>query len=152
MTSYRANAMLSDAELRQAVFALRIVEERGDRDVLRAMIRDATEHIVTEDPRDGISVNHRLCVCAEAQELAGVLSRWNARAMEERCEQAILAVNGYCRERITWHTLIAYAIDLIGPCIELTGESPFVPFDASSAPPARAAAPRPSIRIVGGAA
>jgi hypothetical protein len=144
--------MLSDEELRRAVFALRIVDERGDYDVLRALIRDATRHIVTEDPRDGMSPNGSFRVFAEAEELTKLLLSRKHQAMQERCEQAILEADGYCRQRLAWQALIDYATHLIGQCVELTGGPSYAEIrgisqacDAMQVSP-----PRSSIEIVAG--
>jgi hypothetical protein len=35
---------------------------------------------------------------------------------------------GTGRQKLRFQALIGYAIELIGPCRELTGESPFIPY------------------------
>ena len=134
--------MLTDQELRQAVFAFGIIEDRGDPDVFALLMKEASTKAPAANEWDSMTINQRLHVARVAAELSKLLGE-----SRDRCEQAAADVLGPGRQRLRFQALIGYAIDLIGPCRELTGESPFASYDAP--PPAIAAQGRPStIRIV----
>ena len=125
--------MLTDVELRQAAFALQIINERGDSDVLALILRKAGE----SPENRGMGM------------IAGRLSSM-LRVPRERCDEAEQDVFGRSRQREAFCEIVNYAIQLIGPCRELTGQSHFVPFnqDSPTRPAVATPAARPAIRIV----
>jgi hypothetical protein len=130
--------MFSETELRRAIFALQVIDDRGDRHVVDAIFYDAAKF--NEDPRRSMTVGLRL----QADEMARRLSRLFGAPLE-RCEAVVAETWGQTRQRFLFDEIIRYAISLSGPCVELTGNAPSVhPQDT----PRPQAAPRPSLRIV----
>ncbi len=129
--------MLTDQELRQAVFALQIIEDRGDPDEFQEVLREA---MADAPPRDELTLGDSL--------RAGQLSRL-LNVDRDRCEAAVSDAWGSNRQRRRFVVIVKYAIELIGPCRELTGQSPFVPYAETPLATAPAARRPSTIRIVG---
>ena len=138
--------MLTDEELRRAVFAMSIIDERGDPDVLDLLLREANDARPAGEGWNNLTLGLQLIIGQEAYRLSTLLG-----VPVERCEEAGLDVLGPGRQRLRFNAIIKYAIELIGPCRELTGESPFVPYADRHAEPAAAQSARraSTIRIVG---
>jgi len=131
--------MLTNQELRQAAFALNIIKERGDRHVFEAILSDANKAAPAGDGWDNLTLGRRLNLTAEADALSRLLGE-----PVERCETAVLDVFGPGRARLRFKAIVDYAIELFGPCRELTGESLFSPYNTSAAV-AAPAIPRPYV-------
>ena len=137
--------MLTNAELRQAVFALDIIEQRGDSDVFQLLLKDARDVTPCGDDWKNLTVGEHLQIGHVADELSKLLGE-----DFHRCENAARDVLSPGRQQLIFATIVRYAIELIDPCIELTGQSPFVPYaDRQEKPAPTPSARRPStIRIV----
>ena len=125
--------MLTDQELRQALFALSVIEARGDRDEWAAILRDVNA-AAPAGQWGGAAPNQHIGGSLLAGQLAGLLGE-----SRERCEAAAADVFGNSRQRAIFAALVRYAA-------ELTGQSEIVPY----APPAvaKAPAPRQKVRFV----
>jgi hypothetical protein len=124
--------------LRQAIFALNIIEERGDRDVFSLIMREVNEAMPATDDLDNLTLGARIRIRTAGDELAQLLG-----APAERCRHAALDVMGPGRQRLRFQALVRYAIDLIGPCRELTGESIFTDYEPPATNQLKTAVPAP---------
>jgi hypothetical protein len=134
--------MLTDQELRQAVFALSIIEERGDPDEWAMILREKA-NTAPSGERWGNTLSGLAIGC---DMLAGRLSSLLGES-KHRCQEAAEDVWGNSRQRAILTALVSYAIELFGPARELTGESLFVPYTGE--PEQTAKSPqRQTIRLV----
>ena len=116
--------MLTEQELRQAVFALGVIVERGDQDVLESLLQEVNRDTPAGDDLENMTLRQRWHIEEVGRELALMLGE-----PRERCEAAALHVLGPCRQRLRFEAIVNYAISLIWPCAELTGESLFTPYE-----------------------
>lgn len=123
----------SDAEIRQAIEALAIVQERGDPDTWAHLRREATASTPSGEPWGNATPGDRIAAELLADHLAGLLS-----VPREECRHAAADVYGHARQRAIYDALIGYAAELIGDA----------PSYAPGARPVAPAAPRPALRIV----
>jgi hypothetical protein len=133
--------MLTDQELRQAVSALGVIEERGDREVLQLLLREANDATPGGEGRNNWTMGQYLEIGRVGRELSHVLGE-----PSERCESAAADVLGPGRQRLRFMAMVNYAITLIGACRELTGESPFTPYMSE---PTTKPSQRSTVRIIG---
>jgi hypothetical protein len=133
--------VLTDQELRRALFALNIIDERGDPDAIELILQEANASAPATDPWDNMPIGVRIRAGDLARRLAGLLGE-----PVHRCEAAALDALGKSRQRARFDALVSYAIELIGPCRELSGEAPYR--DDPPARPTTRAPAAPSIRIV----
>jgi len=137
--------MLTDQELRQAVFAMTIIDIRGDRDEFDAIMFEASNKSPAADEYEAMPLGTRITARTTAKQLSKLLGE-----REERCHQAAIDALGTCRQRLRFTALVRYAIELIGPCRELTGESLFVPHTSETEQKEKAKPiQRQTVRIVG---
>lgn len=101
--------MLTDQELRQAVFALTIIEERGDPDELAYILRQVGEATPSADPWGNATVNQEISGRRLAAKLAGLLGE-----RRDRCEQVAAEVFAPQRRRAIFDALTGYADRLTG--------------------------------------
>lgn len=96
-------------ELCQAVAALAVIEERGDEDEFRYILKQRTEaeHGNGRWVRD--SIRYNLGCDALADELAGLLGE-----PKERCLRAAEAVFGGDKRRAVFEAIVDYASELTG--------------------------------------
>ena len=107
--------MLTDQELRRAVFALDQIDMNGNRhDELAAIIREANEAFPAGDGMKGLTSGVRFRCQVAAKEAANLLHE-----PYERCLVAAVDTLGASRQRYIYEQVVSYAIRLIGPCSEL---------------------------------
>ena len=135
--------MLSDLELRQAAFALNIIAECGSPDEFAYAVRQAMEKAPAAYDRDNMTVGQSNATSQIAAKLVEMLGE-----PRDRCEAAAVYAIGTSRQRLKFEAIIRYAIELIGPCTELTGESPFLPSAGAESKLKTKPATRPKVRIV----
>jgi len=121
--------MLTDQELRQAVFALIIIEERGFPDELAHLLREARDSTPSADPWGNATPSQKISGCWLGAKLAGLLGE-----PRESCEAAAAEVFAPQRQRAVYNAIVGYADELTGRRTRNT----------SSSPPTQ----RPKIRIV----
>ncbi len=106
--------MLTDTELRQAIFALTIIEERGDPDVFALVLREASDKAPAANDYDNMTLGGRLHAQRLASQLASLVGE-----PYDRCHQAATDLLGTGRQQVTFKAIIDYASELIGTCAEL---------------------------------
>jgi hypothetical protein len=116
--------MLTDQELRQAVFAIGVIETLGDRREWECILRQARDSTPSGEPWGNDPYGARLRADVLARRLSELLGVPRAR-----CERAAQAVWATSRQRAVYDALLAYAAELT----EMEGREP-APTDA---PPAR---------------
>ena len=126
--------MLTDAELRQAIEALVIVENRGDAEDFQYLLNQATASTPSADPFGNASIGVSIQAGLLARRLSGLLG-----VPIVRCEQAAADVLAPQRELAVYNAILAYAAELAGG-----GKSPKVENISAFADDA----PTPAVRIV----
>jgi len=110
--------MLTDQELRQAVFALTIIEERGDPDEFDLILKEARDKTPAADDRWNMTLGVRFQVEAMADRLAGLLGE-----SRKRCEIAAVNTIGTGRQRAVFDALVSYADELTGQTTRRTSSA-----------------------------
>ena len=103
--------MLTDNELRQAVFALNVIDERGDEDEFAFIMSQARKNTPCLNDSQHMSTNQNFSVSRMANKLVSFFGEPHVR-----CREAATWVNGVSRQRMTFEAIIKYAAELTGTC------------------------------------
>ncbi len=103
------NSRFTPDELRRAIIALGVIEERGDRDEWALILSEAHDSAPNGSPWGNATGNQRLGGAMLANRLADLLGE-----QRDRCEQAAADVFTPQRHRAVFDAIISYAEELTG--------------------------------------